>query len=288
MIYAAVIAAAAALIGAAIASGDEAKARQIREDIAKKYTDLPLPVLDKVVAQKLPPEAANRYLESTKSTQAQSDVLGKFMETVNEKGETADDRAAYMRMQNAAGAISNGAQGAVERNMGNRGLAGSGMAFALQQQGAQSAVNRANQMGVQAAADARGRYMDALGQSGQMAGQMRGQELSSMRAQDEINMFNARQQSDADFRNQQLPQQDFDNRMAQLAGESNAKNGVANDYNRGADNTRQTAAGIGNAAISVGAAYDQYGNPIPKKKGYQESAGGGYSNESGGQDWGSE
>ncbi len=284
MIYAAIIAAAAALIGAAIAAGEEGKARAIRQGIADKYKDLPLPVLDKVVAQKLPPEAAERYMASTQATQTQGDVLGKYMEEVNSKGETADDRAAYLRMQQAAGGIANSAQSAAERGMANRGLAGSGLSFALQQQGAQSATNRANAMGIQSAADARSRYMDALGHAGSMAGQMRGQELSALNAQDAINEFNARQQSDADFRNQQLPQQDFDNRMTHLAGESNALNGVANDFQRGADNTRQTAAAVGNAAATGGAGYEQYGTPTKRKKNYKESAGG-YSDEFGGQDW---
>lgn len=265
MFYAAIIAAAASLIGSLIASGQDAAAAAERKRIADKYKDLPLPVLDSVVAQKLPPDAAKRYMEATQATKAQGDVLGKYMEVVNEKGETADDRAAYLRMRDEAAGISNATQGAVQRGMAQRGLAGSGMSFALQNAGAQSATNRANAAGVQEAADARGRYMAALGASGQMAGQMRGQELSAMQAQDNINMFNARQQSDADYHNAGIPQQQFDNRMSQLAGEANATNGVASGYERAAQGTRQTAAGVGNAAITAGAAYDQYGNPKKKQ-----------------------
>jgi len=263
VIVAAVIAAAASLIGAAIASGDMAKAAAIRADIAKKIGDTKLPTLDRLVAQKLPPEAASRYLESTKATQAQTQVLGKVMEQVNEKGETADDRAAYLRMQNAAGGIANSAQSAVQRGMANRGMEGSGMSFALQQSGAQSAINRANQMGIESASAARGRYQEALGMAGSMSGQMRGQELSAMKSQDEINMFNARQQSDADFRNQQIPQANFDNEMSRNAAEAAALNGVAGGYERAAGATQQTAGGIGSAAITAGATYDQYGK---KKK----------------------
>lgn len=265
MIYAAIIAAAAALIGAAIASGDQAKAAAIRQGIADKYKDLPLPVLDKVVAQKLPPDAADRYLKSTQASQAQGDVLKKYMGEVNAQGETPEDRAAYLRMKNEAGGIANSAQGAVQRGMAARGLGGSGMSFALQQQGAQGAANRANEMGIQSAADARGRYMSALQGAGSMSTSMRGQELDSMKAQDSINEFNARQQTDADRYNAGLNQQNYDNQMSHLAGESNALNGVANDYTSSAGATRQTASGIGNAALTVGAAYDQYGNPVKKK-----------------------
>ena len=58
VIVAAAIAAAAALIGAAIASGDMAKAQAIRAQIAKQAGEAKLPTLDKLVAQKLTPEAA--------------------------------------------------------------------------------------------------------------------------------------------------------------------------------------------------------------------------------------
>lgn len=268
-IIAAVIAAAAALIGAAIASGENAKAQAIREDIAKKYGAQKLPVLDKLVATKLPPESVAAYQKMTQATQTQNDVLGKWMETVNEKGETADDRAAHLRMQQEAGGIANAAQSAVQRGMAQRGLAGSGMSFALQQQGAQSAVNAANATGIQAAADARNRYQQALGQAGQLSGQMRGQELDSLKAQDTINMFNARAQSDADRYNAQLPQQQFDNEMELATAEANARNGVAAGYDRGADRTRQTAAGVGNAAATAAT----YETEEDKRKKYKDSAG---------------
>jgi hypothetical protein len=198
------------------------------------------------------------------------------MEQVNEKGETADDRAAYLRMNQEAGGIANSAQSVVQRGMANRGLAGSGMSFALQQQGAQSAVNAANASGIQAAADARGRYQQALGQAGQMSTQMRGQDNDAMRAQDAINMFNARAQSDADMRNQQLPQQNFDNEMNLQAAEANARNGVAAGYERGAQRTQSTAAGVGNAAASMaGYESDDSGSDDPGTGGrkYKKSSG---------------
>lgn len=288
MIYAAIIAAAAAVIGALIAAGQDAEAQRIRSQTAAKYKDLPLPVLDRVVAQKLPPDAADRYLKATQSTQAQGDVLAKFMDVVNQKGETAEDRAAYLRMQNEAGGIANAAQSAVQRGLAARGLAGSGLSAALQQQGAQAAANAANAAGVQSAADARQRYLQALQQSGALASQMRGQELSAYQAQDAINQFNARQQAEADARNQMLPQQQFDNEMTKLAGEANANAGVASGYERGAQGTRSTAAGVGNAATTAGTyetkkdaatgestrpEYDEFGNPI-RRKDYWGSAGG--------------
>ncbi len=272
-IIAAAIAAAAALIGAAIAAGENAKAQAIREGVAKRAGIASLPVLDRLVAQKLPPESLAAWRKITQAQQVQGDVLGKMMDVVNEKGETADDRAAYLRMQNAAGGIANNVNSAVERNMAQRGMSNSGMSFALQQAGAQSAVNRANQMGIEEASAARRRYSEALAQAGGLSTNIRGQEQNSMKAQDEINMFNARQQSDADRYNANLPQQNFDNEMAKNEVVAGAENGVAAGYERSAGAARQTAAGVGNAVITAGAAYDQYGNPVKKKDDYSGSAG---------------
>jgi hypothetical protein len=278
----AIIGGVVALIGALVGSGQDAQAQAIREQLAAEFEDIDLPMIDKLVAQKLPPDAAARYMKSTQATQAQSDVLGKTMEVVNEKGETADDRAAYLRMRNAAGGIAASAESNVHRDMARRGLENSGMAFAMRQSGAQSAANAANRAGTMEASDARGRYMDALGMAGGMSSSMRSQDFAAMQAQDAINMFNARQQSDADMRNQQIPQQQFDNRMTKMAGKSNAQNAVAAGYERGAQATRETAGGVGQSIITAGAAYRQNGS---KRRKYVEDAGGEYADGSGGQDW---
>lgn len=278
----AIIAGVVSLIGALIGAGQDGQAALIRQQLANEYEGIDLPMIDKLVAQKLPPDAAARYMKSTQAAQAQSDVLGKTMEVVNEKGETADDRAAYLRMKQKAGGIASAAESNVQRDMQRRGLGNSGMAFAMRQSGAQSAANSANAAGVNEASAARQRYMDALGMAGQQSNTMRAQDFAAMQAQDSINEFNARQQSDADFRNQQIPQQQFDNSMLRLAGKSAAKNGVAAGYERGAQSTRETAGGVGQSIITAGAAYRQNGK---KKKGYVESAGGEYEDGSGGQDW---
>ena len=273
------IAAVVSLIGQLIASGQEAKAQELRSDIARQYRDLPLPVLDKLVAQKLPPDAADRYTKATQATRAQSDVLGKTMEIVNEKGETEGDRAAYLRMQNEANSISNAAQSGIQRGMADRGLGGSGLSFAIQQQGAQGAVNAANAAGIQEAGAARGRYMEALGMASQQSGNMRTQEFAGLQAQDQINQFNARQQAAVDMANQQIPQQQYDNQMTKLTGIANSTNQVASGYDRGAQGTRQTAGGVANSIVTAGGYESSAG--AKKKRRYND----GYDEQ--GDDWNS-
>ena len=53
--------------------------------------------------------------------------------------------------------------------------------------------------------------------------------------------------------------------MAKLSGQGNALNGVANSYERGAQNTRNTGAAVGNALLS-GASGFGYGDDDPRKK----------------------
>ncbi len=270
IIIAAVVAAAAALIAAAIAANDNAKAAEIRQKAADRIGAINLPVLDKVVAQKLPPESLARYEKVTEAGAAESEVLGKYKTEVNAKGETDEDRAAYLRAQQMAEGVGASGRSAVLRQLAGRGLGNSGLSYALQNANAQSGANRASTAGVEEAGHARQRYMDVLGKYGNLASTMRGQELQKFRAEDDINMFNSRQQSDADRYNSQLAQQEYDNKMAKATAQSGAEAGVALGYERSAGAAQQTGAAVGSAAMTAGSAvgsynaprYDSYGNQL--------------------------
>lgn len=257
MEYATIIAAAVSAIGMLINQGQNQQAQDLRRQIAAKYTDLPLPVLDKAVARTLPPDSAAKYMADTKAKSTQGEVLDKYMDEARSGGETIDDRAAYIRMQNEAAGIANAANGAVQRQMQNRGLGGSGLSFALMQQGAQAAANRANETGIAEAQHARGRYMDALARGGDLAGRMRGQELQEMGAIDAINMFNARQQTDADRYNNTMAQQQWENKKSLVDSEANAMNGVAAGTERAGQQAQNAASGLSNAIGTFGEAWDQ-------------------------------
>lgn len=258
MAVAALAAAAASGISAAIAAGDEAKARKMREDFAAKYGEQHLPRLDRLVAEQLPPEAAQKYSAVTQSGKAMLAAQLGLQEIADQQGETPEDAAAYNRARlEAAGQEASG-RGAVSRSLNARGLGGSGIEAALMASNAQAATNRLASSGLEQAAEARARRMAALQALGSLGGQGRSLELQAMGAADSINQFNARQRTDTNKYNANLKQQEFDNRMSLLAGQGNAMNGVANSYERGAQNTRNTGAAMGNAFLSAGGGAANY------------------------------
>jgi hypothetical protein len=267
--WTALFAAAASAIGAAIASGDEAKARAIRQEIADKIGAEHLPEFDKVVAQELPPDAAQRYAASSQGLDAQRSAIQRLTEVVNDNGETPEDTAAFMRARNEAAGIESAGRSAIARSMANRGMGGSGVEAALMAQSNQAATNRGADMDVEAAAAARQRMMQAIGMLGERGASLRGQELSAMGAQDAINMFNARARTDATMANNANAQLGFENRMSKDAAQSNALNGVANDYMNSAAGTRKTANGVGQSIATFGAGFEDSngaGSDDDKKK----------------------
>lgn len=263
---AAAITAAVALIGALISAGQEAQAQAVRQGIADKFGAEALPHLDKAVAQELPASAVDRYMAGTQAKSSQADALRQLGDIVHSKGETVDDKAAYLRSEQATSSQEAGSRSALLRTLGARGLGGSGVEAAMLGQGGQQAIDRGAASNLEEASQARARMLSAVGQMGSLSSTVRGQDMDALKAQDAISMFNARARQDAAGANNAQAQQQFENAMGRDSAQANALNGVASGYDRAASATRQTAGGIGQAATTAGAAYDQYGNPIPPAK----------------------
>lgn len=243
---------AANLIGNAVAAGDEAKARKLREDFAAQYGDEMLPQLDRAVAQELPPELAARYDKATNATLGQQEALRALRKGVAEGGETAEDRAAYYRAAQETSRAASGAQAAVGRSLANRGLQGSGLDAALQQQAGQQAVDRNAMMQTEQAAEARRRYIAQLQALGLASGNIRGQDMERMARQDSLQQFNANQRTRAQDYNLGLNQQRFDNRLAMLDAKGRALNGVVAGYQQAANTSRRTGKAIGDGILGLG------------------------------------
>lgn len=257
---AAAASAAASAIGAAMAAGDEAEARRIRAKLAAEYSDVPLPDLDKLIAEHLPDNLADKYTRNTQATMAQGNALRGLQQLVDSGGETDIEKAAYLRSQMETARQAAGATGAIQASLANRGLGGSGLEAALMAQAGQDAVDRGAMANADNAANAQARRLDALRSLGSMAGSMRGQELDAMGAVDAIQQFNFKQRMGA-------AQQTFNNTMAKLAGKSGAMGAVADDHERAGARTRGVAAGIGGAISDFGdVAAGEFGGGRRKKK----------------------
>ncbi len=217
---------------------------------------------------------------------AQLDALAGLQDISDSGGMTLMDQANLRKTQDQINTESRGAREAILQNAQMRGMGGSGLEMLSQMQNQQDAATRSANAGLQTAATAQERALQALIQGGETAGNIRGQDFNEQAqvagAQDAISKFNAQNQqqinmmntqarndaqagnlaakqgisdSNTGLRNQQqmynknLKQQEFDNKMAI----ANGRSGIAsqNAANAGA-NSQANAAGINNL-IGTGA-----------------------------------
>lgn len=126
---------------------------------------------------------------------AQMGALSNLQEIGAEKGLTAIDRAKLEEIMSRTGGQERGAREAIEQRMAEQGKAGSGFEFAAKMGSHQDAATRASQEGLDVAAAAQQRALDAIQQAGSLGGQMRGQEFGEKsevaQAQDALAKFNA-------------------------------------------------------------------------------------------------
>lgn len=249
-----IIAAAVAAIGMAIDAGFKGEAMKIRQQIADEYGPDILPQLDEAVAQQVGPSAFESMSEGNQTRDIQMDVDAQLQQAYERAGQTPEDLAAYdvARRQVSSRAAQQSQN--VAQEAARRGQIGGPLAAVLAEQGGQSELDALAGQGAQIASDARGRGLQALGMRGQNASGIRNQDWRAKSdrasAADLMSRFNASQRQVAEMYNVQVPQQQFNNNMNRLAAQSNALNGVASGWSNAGDAARQTAGGIGNAAIS--------------------------------------
>jgi len=155
------------------------------------------------------PEQANAIMQNpslmagidvTTGRKAQLDALAGLQGIEDSGGYTVSDMADMSKAQGEINATDRGRREAIMQNMAERGKGGSGMELVANLQNAQDAATNENQAGLDIAAKAKQRALDAIAQSGQLGGQIQGQEFDEAsrkaQAQDAINQFNARNSQD--------------------------------------------------------------------------------------------
>jgi len=188
------------------------------------------------------PSAMESISMDPKLRQAQMNALSRLEDIGSQGGLTAQDRARLAQIESEQAANVQGATGAIQQQMAARGLSGGMSEMVQKQMAAQQAANRASQQGMDVKAQAEQRALDAIMQSGQLGGNIRGQDFSEAakiaEAKDLINRFNTEgarsvqarnigAQNQTQFQNAQMAQQ-----AANLSTE--AKN-QAQQYNLGLD-----------------------------------------------------
>lgn len=160
---------------------------------------------DAVVAGEMTPEQAQNFLIERSQAEgvtpppelvaAQFDSLSSLQKIAKEGGLTAMDRAQLDDIRQQVAGEEKANRQAIMTNAAERGVAGSGLEMANRLISQQGAAERSAKMGTDVAALAQQRALNALAQSGQLAGQMRGQDveeqMNKARAMDAIAQFNA-------------------------------------------------------------------------------------------------
>ncbi len=219
-------------------------------------------------------------------SQAQNDALHSLQDIGTSGGLTSMDQAKLGQIQSQEDTSARGAREAIIQNAQSRGLGGSGIELLSQMQNQQDAATRASTRGMDVAALAEQRALDALVQAGELGGKMQqtqfGQKAQVAGANDAINQFNTQnknqvgmynttaannaaaanlesKQKIADANttsaNQQqqynkgLGQQDFQNQMAKAAGVS----GVAKDQAAQANENSKTKSNLLGTGLSAAA-----------------------------------
>lgn len=258
-----------ALIGRALAEGDYAKARELRQQALDEYGEDMMPVLDSVIAQEVGPSAFEGIKEDPAMRGTQADTVSELRNVYDTEGNTPADQAAMRVAQNevsarAASDYANNAQ-----RLARQGQQGNAvLSSALSSSSGADAVGATADMAGRAQVAARQRALQALLQSGQMAGDVRGQDfqVSSAKAgaQDRIGMFNADKRADAANQNNTNKLSTFEAGLKLKGARNAARDKLAADFGQSAQRTNETAAGLGN---SITSAASPAGDLLKKKGG---------------------
>jgi hypothetical protein len=189
----------------------------------------------------------------------QMQALQKMAGLAND-GLSAEDQAAFAEAKNQAGQMARGNTEAAIQNAQNRGVAGSGMEFALREMANQGATERARASNMdQAAASARNRvlYNQAYMQG---TSQARGDDartntananilnqfnMANTQARNQAGANNANLKNDAFQYNQNLKDKNFNNQMSRATGHMNLNNQEADARMAEAEAKRRRDQGIG-------------------------------------------
>jgi len=293
--------------------GSGNQAQDINKQMVEEARNIPLPVLkefypelykqvvslnpDMEQAVNLGPSEMAGVSTDPGLRQAQLNALNKLSGIGEAGGRDAQFLADQGRLESDINSSTQGRMGAIDQNMAMRGISGGGSELVAKNIAAQQAANRQAQMGMDAKAQSEQRALQALMQSGQLAGQMQGQDFNQQSAKaqaaDSISRFNAAntqsvQQRNVGARNtaqaanaqgaqntanqntgaknqaQQynlnLAQQQYDNEMKKRGMVAGAQQNLSNSYQNESNTARQFAGGM----ISAGAQYASGG--ATKKK----------------------
>lgn len=212
---------------------------------------------DPIAVQEMGPSAFDSIDIDPRLQSDQYAALDSLANLAQSGGMNAQDEANLARIQNQTATADKGRRDAIQQNMQQRGMGGSGLELLQQLQSNQAATNRQAQQGLDVAGMGQDRALQAIqmgaGMAGNMQSQQFGQQAQQAQANDALSRFNAGQrttnrqwnsdrqqntdkfniqgrQGAAESANQadqynktQLPQAGFDNQMEKWTGGAQAR-----------------------------------------------------------------
>lgn len=194
--------------------------------------------------QQLGPSAMESVSTDPRLQAAQMTAL-QGLQDRSQSGYDATDRAAMAEAQMAAARQEQGQRGAIMQNMQSRGMGGSGAELAAQLANQQGSANRMSATAGNIASEGRQRALQAMMQSGQMAGQMQGADFNRQaqiaQARDQISQFNTNNNNKVQAQNNAMINQA---RMANQQGRQGVASGNVQGQNQFGQQQFQNKQGV--------------------------------------------
>lgn len=245
------------LIGMLVAEGKYAEAQRVREQVAAEYGDVVLPELDAQLAKELGPSELSLIREDETLRDTQVRAMRK-LEDLYRAGGTAPEDAAALRLadigaqQRASSDYQSLMQGLAQRGQ----TMNPALAAAMAQQSSGAVLGATAQNRLQAQLAARDRALRALESSAGMAGDIRSADwqrsASKASANDAINRFNAETLMQTQWRNAELRQRAYENRLRKMQGQAQSRLGVAEGLQSQGERWASIGGGIGSGITKAG------------------------------------
>jgi hypothetical protein len=183
------------LIADAAAAGDDAEVVRLQEEAQRRIDSIKDPEVRQLAAEQMADSGMGKIKVDPVLREAQMSALKSLQEEGKARGYTDESRQVVEEGRQQAMRDEQAQRGAIMSNAQARGMGGSSSSINAQLQAQQAGADRMYSGNLQVAADARKRALAAMASSGQLAGQVRGQEFDEeaqkARAQDAINQWNA-------------------------------------------------------------------------------------------------
>lgn len=235
------IQAGAGIIGELMAGKSEGEKSELLRHI---YEQIKAGNFPQLKSQALPPSEMGNLRTDPATREAQLSAMNKMKGIEDAGGLTLEDLAAQNKVMGNVARQASAGQNRILEQRAMRGTLGSGDELAASLSNQQAGAERANEAGLQTAANAQRNYYQSILGRGKMAGDLRGQDFqeasTKANANDLRNRYNNNQDWEAQRYNADTPHRLLD---AQIR----AGGGVAGDLQHRADSDRALVNGLGAA-----------------------------------------